>query len=84
MKILRHAIEAADWSYQIRCWHCQTELEAVMSDVKYTGEPGDWHDSGWERYEINCPECDTSLTIPSDQIHNLIKAKIQKKCRKWF
>lgn len=79
MKIIKHAIEAKSWSHQLTCYYCKTELEVVMSDIRYRGDPGDWHDAGWERYDIDCPECNTTNAISEENIHPLIKAKIQKK-----
>lgn len=84
MKILKHDIDAKEWKYVLTCYHCKTEMEVVMGDVTYSGEAGDWHDSGWESYSVKCPECDISNTIPNDKIHNLIKVKIQKKSRRWL
>ena len=79
MKILKHDIDASTWKYALACYSCKTEIEVVMSDVKYSGEAGDWHDAGWENYTVNCPECTCELHIPKDKIHNLIKAKIQRR-----
>lgn len=83
MKVIKHAIEAKSWKHQLTCYNCKTELEIVMSDIKYSGERGDWHDSGWENYDIVCPECSTTNRIDDKIIHPLIKAKIQKS-NKWF
>ncbi len=84
MKILKHDIDAAEWKHALKCYCCKTDLEIVMGDVRYSGEKGDWHDSGWEKYEVTCPECSTSLAIEADSIHNLIKVKIQKRSRGFF
>ncbi len=84
MKILKHDIDAKAWKYEISCYCCKTDLEVTMSDVRYSGEKGDWHDAGWESYTVICPECSISLTIPADKIHALIRAKIQKKSKGWF
>jgi len=84
MKVLKHDIDTKSWKYEINCYVCKTDLEIVMGDIKYSGEKGDWHDAGWERYEVNCSECGCCLTIPSDKIHALVRAKIQKKSKGWF
>lgn len=79
MKIIRHAIEAKNWKHQLTCYVCKTELEAVMSDIAYSGERGNWAESGWENYDVVCPECHTVNAIEAEAIHPLIRAKIQKK-----
>jgi Zn finger protein HypA/HybF involved in hydrogenase expression len=84
MKILKHDIDANEWKHTLKCYCCKTELEVVMGDVRYSGEAGDWHDSGWEKYEVTCPECSTNLTIDADLIHNLVEIKIQKRSRGFF
>jgi hypothetical protein len=84
MKILKHDIDAKSWKYEITCYYCKTQLEVVASDVSYSGERGDWHDSGWEKYTIFCPECGTPSDIPPDKIHNLVAAKIRNRNTKWF
>jgi len=82
MKILKHDIDAKTWSYVLKCFVCKTEMEVVIDDIKYSGERGDWHDAGWENYNVICPECGIDLRIPPDDIHELIKCKIQKKNKK--
>ena len=80
-KIIKHAIEAKDWKHVLTCYVCKTELEVVMSDIKYNGERGDWHDSGWETYDTACPECSNNLRIDAKDIHPLVRAKIQKRSK---
>ena len=81
MKIIKHAIEASSWKHNLTCYNCKTELEVVKSDIRYAGERGDWHDSGWETYTVSCPECGIDLRIESKDIHPLIRARIQKSSR---
>lgn len=81
MKIIKHAIEAKSWKHELTCYNCKTELEAVISDVKYSGERGNWAESGWANYDVVCPECYTTNSIEEDAIHPLIRAKIQRNAK---
>lgn len=79
MKVLKHGIDVKAWRRKVICYGCNTELEIELSDIRYAGEAGDWHDSGWEKYWVNCSICDRELTLTSDDLPELIKIGAQKR-----
>ena len=79
MKIIKYAADLKFWKKDIVCNHCQTELEVETSDLQYSGEDGDWHDSGWERYAVICAACNCETTLNAKDIPEIVKFQAKKK-----
>ena len=79
MKILKLGDDVDAWKEHITCHYCKSEIEVKAKDLKYAGEAGDWHDSGWETYSFNCPACGASLCILPGKVPPLVKVAAQKR-----
>lgn len=79
MKVLKYGDDVKSWRYKITCSFCKSELEVEAIDLRYSGEAGDWHDAGWERYECYCAACNDTLSIPANNIPPLVKVFAQNK-----
>jgi len=82
MKIKKYAVDPKLWKRDIICSHCQTEIEIETSDLQYSGEDGDWHDAGWEKYTVTCAACNCSITINEKDIPEIVKFEAKKRAQK--
>lgn len=77
MKIIKIGYDVKAWKYNIICHWCNSEIEITCHDLRFSGEDGNWHENGWERYSANCIACNQELIIDNTKIPNLVKAYAQ-------
>ncbi len=83
MKVLKSGFDVNAWKHQFQCYWCKSELEICASDLEYSGERGNWAESGWERYEVQCPLCSTTNTIENELIPILVGIYAEKRTKGW-
>lgn len=62
-----------DWSLNIECKQCDSELEACAKDVMHEYYNGDMREPGYDAYAVSCPVCENVINILTDKIPKTVQ-----------
>jgi len=78
MKVIKQP-DTSGWKFEHTCSTCDAVLQVEASDVKYTYNPGDFRDPGYESYYAYCACCSTQFNIPEGKLTKAIKHQAKQR-----